>query len=257
MNIVKFGSYTLPLNKAEYDFSYETLPGATPILGGAGYFDTWGDEGISRIRPIVTRFTVYDDDLDGVDGLLTAARAGLLGVGRQVLSVALGNSTSTVDRQAYARCLKFEQPVKYNPPKLVDCVAEFEILQSNWDAVAASSQAKSGSPFAVSNAGNAYVERTLVITINGALSSSITITNSTNGYSFTYDAASDNIAGGNYIEIDCGALTVRDQAGTDKYEFFGIGSNQIGFMRLDAGSNTFTSSVPATNIDFDFRAAYW
>jgi hypothetical protein len=255
MNIVSFDGWTLPTALAEYRFENASVAGATPILGAAGFWDSQGDKTVLRPRPVRADFLITGATWAALDSAVDAARAALLG-GRGLLKVAVGDSLTTADRRALARCTKFETPYGYEDYLQVKCSVEFEILQGAWDAESASSVSRSGTAFSVSTGGNAPVSRTLVITLNGALSASVTLTNTTTGEALTYDALTNTLGAGDSVEIDCGAMTVRENGATNRWDNLTLGNTQAGFMSLAAGANTFTAS-PAVSVDFDWRDAWF
>jgi len=254
MNIVSFNGWTVPTALAEYRFENAAIAGATPILGAGGFWDSQGDKSALRPRSVRADFLMTATSWANLDSAVDAARAALMG-GRGLLKMAVGDSLATADRRALARCVKFETPYGYEDYLQVQASVEFEILQATWDAESASAANVGGTSFTVTNGGNAPVSRTLVITLNGPLSTAWTLTNTTTGEALTYDASVDTLGGGDSVVIDCGALTVRDGS-TDVWSNLTLGNTQTGFMSLAAGVNSFTASSGIT-VNFAWRDAWY
>jgi hypothetical protein len=258
MKVTSFGSYNIPQSQGEWTFNPQQTNPTVELLAASGVFDNLGDAIVLRPGTIRVSFAVWGVDWDAVDAELDNAKAAFFpSTGRDLLKLTYGEDVST-SRQALARCVSFDIPKRWDGCHIVRCQAEFVMEQSTWDNIAVSNLTENSASFNVDNSGsNAKVQRTLIIRINGALpASNITLTNTTTGLSFVYDANADSVAGGEYREIDCGAASVVDQLGNDKYEFLTIGNNQIEFMALEPGINAFTLSPSGTNIDFTWQKAY-
>jgi hypothetical protein len=259
MKISQFGSYDIPQAKAEWDFPLGSLAGGQELLAAAGVWDDLGDLVVLRPGLVGATFKIHGDSWDDVDDELDDCRAALLGE-RALLKATVGDDASA-SRQAMARCVSLDVPYSFDAPRQVICKAQFELLQPHWDSILSDDEsihaATSGTSFTLSNNSTCQVQRTLTIRIY-ELSVVLTLTNTTNGMSFTYDGASSPIPGAYAVKVDCGALTVTYAVGSaDRWEYFSIGDDQIGFMALEPGNNAFTVSTASyTTLYFLWKNAY-
>lgn len=255
MKVISFGTYSIPQAKGEWSFPLASLRGGRPVMAAAGVWDDLGDLVVLRPGLVQVKFAIssdvswsaVDDDLDDAKEALFAERA--------LLKVALGTSGGAT-RQALARCVSFDAPFKYDKPRLALCTAKFELLQPHWDSIISGAwPAYTTAAFTVNNTSSTcQTQRTLSIRVNGPLSAVYTVTNTTNGMSFTYDGVSHAIPAGQALLIDCGKLTVLHQT-VDVWDHFSVGANQIGFMAFEVGNNAFTQS-PTQTIRFYGHYSY-
>lgn len=263
MKISQFGSYDIPQAVGEWDFPLSSLAGGQELLAAAGVWDDLGDLVVLRPGLVGATFKVHGDSWDDVDDELDDCRAALLGE-RALLKATVGDD-ATASRQAMARCVSLDVPYSFDTPRQVVCKAQFELLQPHWDGIASQSEvfysATSGTSFTLSNSDSTcQVQRSLKVRLYAPLSVELTLTNTTNGMSFTYDALSSPIPGmaPHHVEVDCGALTVvYDVGSVDKWEYLGLGDDQVGFMALEPGDNAFTVSTASySGIYFGWNNAY-
>jgi hypothetical protein len=255
VKLISFGSYSIPQALGEWTMPIAALAGAQSILAAAGVWDDLGDLVLIGDRQISAKFSVNATTWAAAETALDALRAALFAQ-RDYLNVATGND-AVATRRALARCISLDVPYSFSTPRNVICSAKFELLQPHWDAITLSSLSPSTGSFSVDNTGSTCdTQRTLVIRLNGPLSANWTLTNSTNGMSFQFAGATHNIAAGHYVDVDCGALTVHYDGSTDVWEYLTLGTNQIGFMALKPGSNSFIQSGATLTLGFTWRKSY-
>lgn len=109
-----------------------------------------------------------------------------------------------------------------------------------------------GSNNAIGNTGNTFVHPVIEIVLSGAGSSTVTITNATNGRTFQLDLSAETAG---TFTIDCQAATIY-KGTTAKY-----GTRKSGFLSdfvLAAGTNnvTFSGNTNVSSVTVKFRPAY-
>jgi hypothetical protein len=256
--MISFGSWSFPQAKGEWSFPLASLRGGRPVMAAAGVWDDLGDLVVLRPGLVQVKFAISSDvSWSDVDGDLDDAKE-VLFAERALLKVATGTS-GFASRQALARCVSFDAPFKYDKPRLALCTAKFELLQPHWDGVSLRYTNVSTSSFNVDNTISTCVtQRTLLVRIFGSLSSVFTLTNLHNKMVFEYDGASSPIPAMRYVDVHCGKMTViENTAGgdVDRWGYFSAGDNQIGFMALNPGINSFTQS-PAQSLYLSWNWSY-
>lgn len=258
MKLSAFGSYSFPMDLGEWGVPIEALSGSQQILGASGAWDDMGRLVVIGPRKVTSKFAIHGATWAAVDTDLDALRTALFKSdhGYNYLYAIMGEDAAA-SRIARARCLALEMPYKYDAPRVVVCQATFEMLQPHWDAIVASTSSPNTATFVLDNGGSTCdVQRTLAFRLNGPLTVLYTLSNATNGLTFSFDGAAHNVAAGHYVDVHCGWLTVVDDAGVDLWEHLTIGVNQIGFMRLYPGNNSITQGGATLALLVQWSKAY-
>jgi len=254
MKVKSFGSWNFPYALGEDKRPLGALAGARTILGGAGYWDDLGDLVVLRPGIVEVKCAFYDEDSwTDLDDALDTAKQNLFKE-RALLKLAAGAGWGSAVRQAYARCLAFDEVWRYDQPRLVVASAKFEMLQPHWDGVSENVVTKTDASFTIDNSGSTcQTERTLRVRLYTPISSLTTLGNSTTGHLLNFLPFTSS--GGFYLEVDCGAMTaIYSEDESDHWEHVTLGGSQVGFMALAAGSNSFmVFAAPGT---FQFRWYY-
>jgi len=259
MKVKAFGSWNLPYALGEDKRVTASLAGARTILGAAGYWDDLGDLVVLRPGLVEVKMAFYDEDSWGdLDDVIDEAKFNLFKE-RAKLKIAMNDGDEDPSREALARCLSFSEVWRYDQPRLVVCSATFELLQPHWDWLWGDNiRTSTSGSFDLDNiASTCQTDRTVRVRIHGLLNTIYTLTNTTLGMSLTYDGSGGgSIANGTYVEIDCGAMTVKTEGGADRWQYVTLGNTQIGFMALAPGVlNAFTQS-PTIQVQIYWRRSF-
>jgi len=242
-----FGDYELPFALGEDKRVMASLAGARTILGAAGYWDDLGDLVVLRPGLVEVKMAFYDEDSwTDLDDTLDAAKKALFAE-RAYLKLAAGDGSGSAVRQAYARCLSFDEVWKYDTPRLLVASAKFELLQSHWDGLEENVVTDATGSFTADNsASTCQTSRTLKVRFYGPVNNLTTLTNSTLGLQL--QVLPFNSHSGYYLEVDCGAMTaIYNEYDSDEWDHVRLPvTTQVGFMALAAASNSFTCSPVLT-----------
>ena len=255
-------SYTFPLGRYEWQSTQPFRSAYRSVVGASYAHDFYGalpypkDVGIETVRAILEASSTANLDT-AVDNL----KEELVNIGRGKLYTL---TDASVRRWAWAKLLdmpEFRVGVGMGISPHQPVIIRFARF-GDWRHATATEDTQTcdedPEAFTITNPGNAPVyDAVFTIEANTAGGfSNLVITNSTTGYSIT--TTRDSAADTDEIVIDCGKGTF-EYNGADDYATVTLGATQVGFMRLDPGSNSFSIACDGTpNFDFSwsFSGAY-
>lgn len=248
--------YTFGIASFESQTS-QSLRRASVVAAGAHYaLDLLGTAPGLKANAIVRVRYVVEGVYTALDSAVDEAKSELQEIGSGKLWSADANGDNL--RWRYAR-LTAMPDVVVNVGQLgfQPLIAEFECSSDEFDdTLTEEGEAINADPdtIVVTNAGNASV-RNAIITIRGTFTNP-SVSNVTSGYAFS--STRDGSAAAHWLKIDCGKGTVEfstDSGATyaDDMTLFTRGNNQVGFMKLSPGDNTFEiTGCNGATIDVDF-----
>jgi hypothetical protein len=149
---------------------------------------------------------------------------------------------------AWAKCNRGRWPEDYNTKLHLPVELEFYCREGVWygetQGTSGNITQATSSPYVLTSNGVLPANAVFTITPSGGALASVTVTNTTNGYTFTYTGT---VNSGQALVVDAGAWSVKNN-GVGAYAGFAYGAGQQNWMRLAPGANAFTISKtgPAT-----------
>jgi hypothetical protein len=245
MRLSTFDGVTLPTAMASYGIAGKAEQATLRATGSrAGAYDLYGTLSPDSDVEVSYEFLFTG----GARTALDALRAKLGKAGTLVASTHAGGSS----RQCTAKLLKIDERSEgeHEMPAGLRRVSCTFVREPFWyDTSLTTATLTSALSVNLTNAGNADVIKSLVFTFNNSLAGGVVITNTTNGQSFTYGAATAAA-----LVIDCGAQTVR-VASVNQYGNSSRPATQIEFLSLVPGVNALTFSA-AVSGSVEFRSAW-
>lgn len=254
-------SITFPTAAYEWESS-QALRTPEAVAAGAHYaYDHRGiAEGLKASGSERLRFLMSHATIATLDTNLDTLKEKVLGIGLGKLYTL---TAAGVRRWAWAR--PTAQPttlVRAGEPNMLSVSALEFRRESDWYDTSQTSTilTPNADPYtdAVSNAGNAKVYNA-VITIKGTFTNP-SITNLTTGYSFS--STRDGSDANHWLEVDCGAFTVRFSTDgglswSNDIALFSRGAYQAQFMVLAAGTNSLSiGGCNGATVTTEFYGAY-
>ncbi len=144
-------------------------------------------------------------------------------------------------RWAYAKCIAVAAPESYENKLAIPVSVEFALREGLWYAATQSGTSidQTDLSYDLVNNGSTYAAFELTLTSATGTLTAVTITNTTNGDTFTYTGSA---AVGKTIIVKTGAYSITND-GTGAYTGLTYGANQVNWLRLNPGSNAVTISV--------------
>lgn len=262
--LYSFSSAVFPDARSEFQADTpEAWDGLVARLGGGPAFDTLGTDRAPLLAPysLVYRSVFAASSLGALEPSIATWRAF---VGRRAtLTKRLISAATYYDVAARLTQMRYQVEPAHGFGVWVPMEWRFLVLSEFWQAQASSfvSYTINATPkvCAVSNAGNAVI-RDCVVRVTPDASNITALTIGITGVAeMTY---SGTIPVGDYLEIDCGARTVRNGAGTDLYASFALTSNHKSedWLPLLAGSTdvnvTKTGGSSSSTVTFTRYARY-
>lgn len=231
--------YVIPDQRYELSMpaQFRTAPVILPAASGA--WDAFGTISPRTMDPLSLKFCLYASSHTALD---TAVQACRLAFNRRgTLKAVMGNGSY---RQTAFRADQLELPVTYEHPLLVMAQVRGQ-AEPYWKSVTLN-RLNGASPYTLTNAGDAdcYNGLELVFTAS-ATCTSMAISNSANGYTFTWSNPSAPLTIYQTLTINPEAGTVVRNTGADELQYVTFGPSQIGLFKLAPGANVinYTSSA--------------
>jgi hypothetical protein len=245
MRLITFDGVTLPTAQATYGMPGQAEQALLRATGSrAGAYDLYGTRSPDLDAEVSYEFLFTGGARTALDALRAKLGVSALLVG----STAAGGST----RQCTAKLVSIDERSdgEHEMPAGLRRVKCSFMREPFWyDATLTTATLTTATTSSLTNSGNADVIKSLVFTFTNSLAGGVIITNTTNGQSFTYGAATAAT-----LLIDCGAQLVRVN-NVNQYSNSSRPNTQIEFLSLVPGVNalTFSAAVSGT---VEFRSAW-
>jgi hypothetical protein len=175
---------------------------------------------------------------------LTYLQQKTIGAGESKLWAALRDGTT--HRWAWAKCNRLRAPEDYNTKFHLPVELEFLCREGLWygetQGTSGTLTQATSSPYVLTNNGTLPATCVLTITPGGGAFASVTVTNTTNGDTYTYTGA---VASGKALVVNSGAWSITND-GAAAYAGMVYGATQSNWLRLNPGANSFTISKTGT-----------
>jgi hypothetical protein len=251
MIIARFGAqyntaYQFPILRSLDDWQTQRPAVIQQVGGMNGVFDFYGS-GTYPLSAIVLRKSFalsarapfQQNAYADVELLLNTIRTNVLGAGEQKMwGVTRDNSV----RWAWAKCTSLRAPESYNNKLSVPVDLEFMLREGVWYGAEQSGTSLThlmSYPLTLTNNGNLPADVVLHITSATGTITSLTLANSTNGYTCTWTGSATF---GQSLRIDTGAWSVT-KASAGAYSGLTYGATQERWFRLQPGNNVVSLTV--------------
>jgi hypothetical protein len=186
---------------------------------------------------------------------LDALKLATVGAGESKLWAALRDGST--HRWAWAKCNRLRAPENYNTKLHLPVELEFNCREGLWYAETQSTSGNitqaTSSPYALTNNGTFPAMCIFTITPSGGAFSACTVTNTTNGYTFTYTGT---VASGKALVVNSGVWSVTND-GAGAYSGLAYGATQQNWMYLSPGANSFTISKTGAATGWTATLTWW